>query len=294
MKSSPPRPLRILISTAILIASLMAVEAASGPTRAPSTPSIVFPADWIGDIDQSKSGGFNEPSGVCYHVERGTLFLVGDEGDVGEFETDGTLIRAKRVRKADFEGITHDPSTGLLYVAEEGADNILELDPDSLKVLREFNIPRSFEGRKVMKKGGQGLEAITFVVHPEHPEGGTFYVANQCFDLDDEEDGSALFELNVPIRSHRDEVEILRIYRPGVIDLSGLFHDRRTGHLFLVSDATNALFEVSLDHRIVQAWAFPGNDQEGIATDADGFLYLAQDSGGLIKLDWHRKPDEEL
>jgi DNA-binding beta-propeller fold protein YncE len=249
---------------------------------------VVFPAEWIGDIERSDAKELKEPSGICFHLERGTLFLVGDNGDVAEFRTDGTRVKERRVQKADFEGITHDPSTGLLYVAVEGKDNILELDPDNLKVLREFNIPRSFEGRKVMKKGGSGIEAITFVPDPDHPEGGTFVVANQSFDLEDEEDRSVLIEMVVPIRSGRDKVEILRVFEPGVIDLSGLYHDGQTGNLFVVSDASNAVLEIDPEHRIVGAWAFPGNDQEGIAADADGFLYLAQDSGGIIKLNWRR------
>lgn len=275
-----------LIGTCFLTAIAGTASAGSESSRSDPGPAVVFPADWNDDIDRS---GFNEPSGICFHNERGTLFVVGDEGDVGEFETDGTLIKARRVRKADFEGITHDPSSGRLYVAVEGEEAILELDPDSLKVLREFDIPRSFKGRKVMKKGGQGIEAITFVVNPDHPEGGTFYVANQSFDLDDEKDLSALFELHVPIRSGEGEVEILRFFEPGVIDLAGLFHDRPSGHLFVVSDATNSLFEISPDHQVVGAWAFPGNDQEGIAADADGNFYLAQDSGGIIKLKWNRE-----
>ena len=39
--------------------------------------NVVFPNEWVGDIDPS---GFNEPSGMCWHPQRRTLFVVGDEG----------------------------------------------------------------------------------------------------------------------------------------------------------------------------------------------------------------------
>ena len=41
--------------------------------------------------------------------------------------------------------------------------------------------------------------------------------------------------------------------------------------------------------RPLNAYAFPGANQEGIAVDGEGFLYVAQDSGGIIKLKWHRE-----
>lgn len=72
-----------------------------------------------GNIDRV---GFKEPSGICFHPARETLFVVGDRGHVGEMQTDGTLVRERRIRKADFEGITCNPGTGLLYIAVEGEE----------------------------------------------------------------------------------------------------------------------------------------------------------------------------
>ena len=39
-----------------------------------------------------------------------------------------------------------------------------------------------------------------------------------------------------------------------------------------------------------RAYAFPGDNQEGITADPNGFLYIAQDSGGILKLKWLREP----
>lgn len=270
---------------AVWLTCLLAVSGTSAgePTEA---ARAVFPHERVGNIDQIR---FNEPSGICFHTKRGTLFVVGDAGEVCEIETDGKLVKQKWIRRADFEGITHDPGTGLLYIAVEGAERIIEMDPETFTTLREFQVPRKVGERTLLKAGGQGIEAITFVPDPRHPEGGTFYVANQCFQLDNTDDVSVLLELEVPLKSEAGEVKVLRCFEPRIIDLSGLYYDASSDHLFVLSDATDAIMEYSRDHRLLHTWAFPGDNQEGITVDADGFLYIAQDSGGIIKLKWLRE-----
>ena len=268
--------LAILIGCSVIIESV-------------DSPDVPFPCQWIGNIDQVD---FNDPSGIVFHPGRGTLFVVGDEGDICEIHTDGTLVKQNRIRRADFEGIACDPSTGLLYIAIEGEEKIIEVDPEDFGVLREFVIDRKFRGALVLKAGGQGIEALTFLPDSNHPEGGTFFVTNQCFDLNNEEDPSAIFELAVPLRSGSasDTVaKIVRYFSLGVIDLSGLFYDEKTSHVYVISDAANTLFEITREGKILQTYAFPGDNQEGIAMDANGFLYIAQDSGGIIKVKWNRK-----
>ncbi|MDP6060715.1 MAG: SdiA-regulated domain-containing protein [Pirellulaceae bacterium] len=246
---------------------------------------IVFPYQWVGNIDQAE---FNEPSGICFHSQRGTLFVVGDEGDVCEIQTDGNPVKQKHIRDADFEGITHDPATGLLYIAVEADELILELDPESLKVLREFSIPRTFDGRTVLDSGGNGLEAITFVPDPEHPEGGTFYVANQNFRLDDEQDVSGIFQVQLPLKTGSTSPILAGCFFTEVIDLSGLHFDATTQRLLVISDSTNTIWVLSLTGRTLDAYAFPGDNQEGITVDDQGFIYIAQDTGGIIKMKWMR------
>lgn len=232
-----------------------------------------------------------EPSGICYHTTRTTLFVVDDSGGVCEVRPDGAVVAVQRIRKADFEGITHDPASGLLYIAAEGDEQILEVDPAGLRVLRECAVPRVFQGRTVMKEGGQGIEGITFVPNNAHPHGGTFFVANQSFDLNAHDDLSAIFELEVPIRDAHaapDSVAILRCITPGVPDISGLHWDASRQRLFAISDSANLLMAFTRAGTLVRAWSLPGSDQEGITIGPDGTLYIAQDSGGILVLaiDW--------
>jgi uncharacterized protein YjiK len=248
--------------------------------------SVVFANEWVGDID--KAGAVNEPSGICWHAQRKTLFVVGDEGDIYELTTDGTLMKEKRIRPADFEGITYDPATGLLYVAIEEEEAILEVDPETFEPLREFVLPRDFQGRTLLGAGGEGIEGITFIPDAGHPEGGVFYVANQAFTLTDEQDISALFQVELPLRTRDGEPKIIGYFEPGVIDLSALHYDPATDRILVVCDSPNLLLQYSRDHRLISVHALPGDNQEGVTVDSDGFIYIAQDTGGIIKLKWLR------
>ncbi len=250
--------------------------------------SIVFDHEWVGDIDQI---GFNEPSGIVYYAERGTLFAIGDEGDICEIETDGKLVKQTHIRDADFEGVTYDPATGLLYVVIEGDDRILEIRPDDFAVVREFEIERTFEGRTLLKPGGQGIEAITFVPDAGHPQGGTFYIGNQSFDAAAEEDPSVICEVEVPLKSSGAAVgkaKIVRYFSLGIADFAAFCYDAGSGHIYVVSDANNILLEITTGGDVVKFWAFPGDNQEGLAMDSDGFVYIAQDTGGILKVRWRR------
>lgn len=248
-----------------------------------------LPYQWVGNIDQVN---FEDPSGIVFHSGRETLFVVGNRGDICEIQRDGTLVKQERIRDADFEGITYDPSTGLLYIAIEGEEKIIEVDPADFRVLREFTIERTFRGSTVLKAGGNGIEAITFVPNSNHPEGGTFYITNQGFDLDNKEDPSALFEIEVPLRSGTSEkgaAKIVKYVSFDVVDLSGLCYEKKSNHIYVISGVANTLFEITRDGKILKTCTLPGDNQEGIAEDESGFLYIAQDSGGIIKVKWDRQ-----
>jgi len=247
--------------------------------------SVVFDYEWVGDIDKA---GFNEPSGICWHAQRQTLFVVGDEGDICEITADGVLVEQKHIRDADFEGVTWDPGTGLLYLVIEEEEAILEVDPETFAVLREFSVPRQFRGQTLLAAGAEGIEGLTFRPDPAHAEGGVFYVANQAFTLADEEDISAVFQVELPLRTQGTRGRITGYFEPGIIDLSGLHYDPATGRMLVISDATNLILEYSRDHQLLSVQAFPGDNQEGVTLDADGFIYIAQDTGGILKLKWLR------
>jgi uncharacterized protein YjiK len=250
------------------------------------SPTIRFPYLWLdepgygGNIDQQ---GIPEPSGICYHPLRKTLFVVSDEGEVAEMKTDGALIFRQKV-PGDLEGVSVNPETGLLYIVKEGDDVILEFDPVKREVTRTFPLNRSYNGdpEYIQKQEGydNGIESIEFIPDREHPEGGSFYLGNQW-------DPPCVMEVHVPLKSCQEKVceaHILRVLPLKMDDPAAMYFDFRSGLLNIVSDADNILVEIDLSGKIIREYAFLGDNQEGITIDEEGYLYIAQDSVGIIKV----------
>lgn len=256
-------------------------------SRPKYAPTIRFPYLWLdvqgfgGDIDKQQLA---EPSGIVYHRQRDTLFVVSDDGVVAEMKRDGTPVASYKV-EGDLEAITLVPETGLLYIGAEGEDVILEFDPIRGKVVRRFPINRTFNGdpdflKKKTDEYDNGIESMAFVPDPKHPEGGTFYVGNQW-------DPPMIMEVLVPLKSSRApeaEARIIRVLPFEMDDPAAMYYDPEMRLLNVVSDADNILVEITLEGKLVRQYAFLGNDQEGVCVDDEGFLYIAQDTGEVIKV----------
>ncbi len=263
---------------AFVLAALLSALQAGCPGRAGFDPGPL-PHRVVGLLPLE---GVPEPSGIAFHPGRGTLFVVDDGGILCELDTGGRVLRRERIRRADFEGVTVDPATGLLYIAIEGEDSILEVDPASFRAMREFPLPRIVAGKTLLKEGGQGIEAVT--ITPD----GTFLVTNQGTGADDP---GIVMELELPLRAEdAGSVRVVRTFDPGVLDLSALLYLADRDLVLVVSDSANRLMAFSRAGAPLRSWTLPGRDQEGIALDADGNLYIAQDSGGVLKIavDWPR------
>ncbi len=240
-------------------------------------------------IETFETSGIAEPSGIVFHTGRNALFVAGDKGDIAEYTTAGAFIRAERIRDASFEGITFNPNTGLLYVAVEGLDQIIEVEPGQLRSTRVFDVTRTFNGQTVLGEGGQGLEGITFVPDDTHPEGGSFFVVNQTSMLGNTEEPSALFEVSISLGdSSKLKGTIVQQLNLEMTDLSGVFYDGSRNLFYLVSDDNNALLEVSRTGSILDSHRLLGQTQEGLTLDHSGLLYIAQDNGGILKILWNR------
>ncbi|MCY3739536.1 MAG: SdiA-regulated domain-containing protein [Candidatus Poribacteria bacterium] len=273
----------IISISGLLVYFLAQMEQSAMQQTAASRP-IPLPYNWIGSITKKQIA---EPSGITYHPVRRSLFIADDSGSVHEVDLHGIFIQAKGVNELDIEGITMDPSTGLLYAAVEDDEAIIELDPETLAIQRKFRIARDFEGELLLKKGGMGIEAIAFVPDALHPEGGTFWVGNQSFSLKTTAEPSVVCEVLVPLRSETaaiSEVSIINAYKMNFIDISGLAYDPQDDVLVLISDTTNLLVEMNREGTILSKYLLPGDEQEGVTLDGHGYMYIAQESGTIIKL----------
>ena len=276
-RSDPVLPVEIALTP------LAPVEASGHQveTGNPDNPYGPFPYETVDDFGKAKSGKL---SGVVFYPPRETLLAVSDEGHMIEIKTDGTLVQKKLVRKkADFEGITYSPVTGMLYVAIEGKEIILEVNPETLEAERDRPIDRLFEGDVLFSPEGNGIEGITFVPAADGATEGSFYLVNQSDELGGT-DPSIVFEVEIDYGAGEPQARIIRYFSVGVTDLSGIHYEPSSRRLLIVSDDNNLLLEVSLTGQVLEAYLLPGEKQEGITVDKAGSLYIAQDTkDALVK-----------
>jgi uncharacterized protein YjiK len=244
---------------------------------------IVWPYQAIEYLDTKE---LREPSGLVYHEPRGTFFVIGDEGDIAEFQANGYPIKIGKVKKEDFEGLTYNRSTGLLYAVTERTAEIIEINPEDFSVSREFMIEPVFGERKILDSDKKNrVEGITFAPDDGHPAGGVFYLSNWSLGLE-QEANSVVFAVEAPLKSGDSLVaKITGYFELSVPDISDLYYDPLTDQIYAISDETNTFFELTKNGVAVKAYALPGENQEGLTLDHEGFIYLAQDSGGIIKFE---------
>jgi uncharacterized protein YjiK len=197
-----------------------------------------FPYQAVDDFGKAES---DKLSGIVFYPGRETLFAATDNGGIIEIKTDGTFIRRKQVRsKADFEGITYSPTTEMLYVAIEGEEVILEVDPETLQAERDVPIDRMFEGDVLLSPEGNGIEGITFVPAGDGATSGSFYLVNQSNELGGP-DPSIVFEVEINHATSQPEARIIRYVSVGVTDLSGIHYVPSSRRLLIISDANDLL-----------------------------------------------------
>jgi len=235
-------------------------------------------------VDELRPNNLSEPSGIVFHETRNTLYVVEDEGDVVEVALDGTTLDRERIRQADFEGITVDPATGLLYIVIEGESLVLEVAPGNFDVEEEYAIDWTLNGSSVVGAENIAIEAITFKPDSQHPQGGVFYLANKNSFIDDPDNPSAIFEVELPIRdkSNGTTGRVISNIPLQFGSVSGLHYDAANNGFLAVSDNRNSIFSLELSGTIRSCYRIPGTQQEGITFDTTGSAYVVDDAGGVI------------
>lgn len=83
---------------------------------------------------------------------------------------------------------------------------------------------------------------------------------------------------------------LIRRISLGATDLSDIHYDTARDRLYIISDSNNLLLVATQNGRVIAKYTdLPCDDQEGIAFDDVGNTYIAQDSGGIVKIKWSDK-----
>jgi len=218
-----------------------------------------------------------EASGIVYIAKTDMLIVVNDEGWIYKLTPKGDIKRKFFLGKYDLEGITYDIKNDKLLVAVEGKESILILNRASLELEREVKIKRKFDGVEVLKKSKKtGLEAIAIDTN------GDIYLSNQSkktYDKKLKENASVILRVG---SLKKKKTKIKEVYNHGYIDIAGMtFHD---GYLYMTSDKKNLLIKYDIKkNKTIKKIELDKSAQEGICFDNDGYLYIADDDGAILR-----------
>ncbi len=199
-----------------------------------------------------------EPSGLCYNPDANTLYIVGDHGDIAEISPEGEILTQRYYRNRDFEGVTMIGS--ILYALDENNFQILQINPMTLDIIAVHPITKdfgTFEGITTDSEGA--LVLVNQIRKPKKKSAGLLFLDSSSMD-------------------------VIRFIETGIRDQAGICPGTATGHFYIISDTDDELYYYSIEEGIIWRSFLPGENQEGIAIDGDGSFYIAQDSGGLLRL----------
>lgn len=214
-----------------------------------------------------------EASGICYSQKSNTLFVANDEGSVFELDTNGKILREKKIGKYDLEGVACDDKNSNLIFAVEVDESILVVNMKNLKVKKEIDIKRKYNDKMVIKKDKEhGIEAITIV-------DGDIYISNQSYKKYPDEDASIVFKVG---KLNKKKTKIKSIIAHDFVDIAGLSYHK--GFLYMLSDKKNLLikYNIKKDKAVkkIKLDKFAG---EGVTFDNNGNIYFADDEGSVLK-----------
>lgn len=216
-----------------------------------------------------------EPSGIDIN-DRGELVVVSDEGSVLLIDRQGNATRAY-FEDRDIEGVSFNKDFSKIYIADEATDNILEITMDE-EIVHEYNIKRKFNGKKVLKKGGDGIEGLTFFKETE--KSTFFYISNQSDNLEGIDRSSIML---VELNKKTEKGKIIEYYPIDIPDISGLFYDDTQKKIYFISDTTNKLYLTDTRLNIIDSIDLIADAQEGITIDfEERYLYIADDEGDIF------------
>ncbi|WP_321314146.1 SdiA-regulated domain-containing protein [Halarcobacter sp.] len=216
-----------------------------------------------------------EASGICYSVISDSLFVVNDEGTLYELSKNGKVLRKKKLGKYDLEAIEVDEKNALLLLINEKKDSILVVEKKSFDIVKKIKIDRKYKGKKVLKKGGNGIEGLALF-------NNKLYASNQSKKKYPKEDSSIIVILDYDLEAKK--LKIKDIIDPKLTDISGLTFNGNI--LYMISDKNSQIISYNVEKsKVIKKYNLPKKyAQEGITFDKKGNLYIADDNGKILKI----------
>jgi uncharacterized protein YjiK len=265
--------LQIMTLMAVGLVALGGLAGVVGTAKKASKENgITRGSDVLGEAERITQTGAKEPSGVAFHPATGHLFVVGDDGTLAELDGAGKNIRTHSVEKQLEDVVFHPPTGGLLLVSERRSELIL-FDPASGRSQRRWKMNTPALLGETPVQANQGFEGLAFRPDPARPGGGIVYLSHQrtpamvvgvAFDAASNAaiDGAAV---------------VSRWNLSGYEDLTALQYVPSIDRVVVIADSRDQLLVLRPDGTVERELAIPGEQQEGLAFDAEGAMWIADD-----------------
>lgn len=233
-------------------------------------------AGWGAAADAQRVGhtGSKEPSGVAFDERANRLYLVGDEGSLVHLDAEGRKLAEDRV-EAQVEDVAVHPPSGRLVLLSEAKSELIVFDPVAHRETARFRIDgRAVLGEQPPIDRNQGFEGLAFRPEAGRPGGGVFYLTHQRAPATVV---ALAFDPAGPPATLGSDAVLARWPMPKFEDLTAVTYAPTLDRLLVVADAKDRLLVLRLDGTLEADLEIPGKQQEGIALDAAGTLWIADD-----------------
>ncbi|HET7746745.1 MAG TPA: SdiA-regulated domain-containing protein [Vicinamibacteria bacterium] len=237
-------------------------------------------AEALGTVVRYTVQGLKEPSGVAFHPGRNHLYVVGDDGVLAEVDGAGRPLGAIKVEK-QLEDVAHyPPSDGLVLVSEKKGELIF-VDAASGREQRRIPIDQPAVLGTLPGDPNQGFEGLTFQPDAERPGGGVFYLSHQR-------------QPAMIVGLAFDPSAATRVGAESVVSRWTTPHDDVTAltwvptleRVLAVIDSAERILVLRPDGSVEAEFPLPGKQQEGLAFDASGALWVADDlDKSILRID---------
>jgi uncharacterized protein YjiK len=249
----------------------------------------------LGTAQRIDDTGVKEPSGIAFHPDLGHMFLVGDDGTLAELDGSGKKLRSMQVEKQLEDVVYHPPSRGLLLISELKGELIL-FDPVAGRERRRWKLNTPALLGTPPTEANQGWEGLGFRPDAGRPGGGIIYIAHQrapavvvgvAFDM-----ASSAGTIDASAVVSRWNVT-------GHDDLTAVAYVAAIDRVVVIADSDDRLLILGPDGTVEDDIPIPGQQQEGVAFDASGAMWIADDKDksvlrlheGLVGLEAHLRGD---
>lgn len=244
----------------------------------------------LGTPQRLDAGGVSEASGVAWDARTGQLLVVGDDGRLAELDRQGRGLTL-RYLGGNLEDLALHPPSGCLVLLSEKRAELVVLAPGSDEIARRVSLDTAALLGQPPRDRNHGFEGLAFRPGAREPGGGTFFLTHQrepamLIELAFDPHGSAL-TLGAESVLGRWSLAPHR-------DLTAAAWLPELQRLVLLSDAEDRLLVLDDEQHVVAEVSVPGRQQEGLAFDDEGGLWVADDRLGLMRFARARQALERL